>query len=96
MVSPEDFGLKRARLTDLQGGNAAENAQIIRRILGGEHGPKRDVVLMNASLAIAAGGKADDFRQGVKLAARSIDEGAAAEKLRRLVEFSRQHGPHKG
>ncbi|MGH7411861.1 MAG: anthranilate phosphoribosyltransferase, partial [Candidatus Methylomirabilis sp.] len=93
-VSPEDFGLKRARLSDLQGGNAAENAQIIRRILGGEEGPKRDVVLMNASLAIAAGGKASDLREGVKLAAQAIDSGAAMEKLRGLVEFSRQHSHH--
>ena len=90
-VSPEDFGLKRARLSDLQGGNAAENAQVIRRILGGDEGPKRDVVLMNASLAIAAGGKASGFREGVAAAARAIDSGAAMEKLRKLVEFSQQH-----
>jgi anthranilate phosphoribosyltransferase len=93
-VSPEDFGLRRSRLSDLQGGNAAENAQIIRRILNGEEGPKRDVVLMNASLAIAAGGKATDFQEGVKVAAQSIDSGAATEKLRRLVEFSRRHSAH--
>lgn len=95
-VAPEDFGLKRARLSDLQGGNAAENAQIIRRILGGEAGPKRDVVLMNAALAIAAGGKAHDLKEGVALAARSIDSGAAMEKLRHLVEFSRQHTGTEG
>jgi anthranilate phosphoribosyltransferase len=93
-VSPEDFGLRRSRLSDLQGGNAAENAQIIRRLLNGEEGPKRDVVLMNASLAIAAGGKANDFHEGVKIAARSIDSGAAMEKLGRLVEFSRRHSAH--
>jgi anthranilate phosphoribosyltransferase len=93
-VSPEDFGLRRSRLSDLQGGNAGENAQIIRRILNGEEGPKRDVVLMNASLAIAAGGKATDFQEGVKVAAQSIDSGAAMEKLLRLVEFSRRHSAH--
>ncbi|MBI4380626.1 MAG: anthranilate phosphoribosyltransferase [candidate division NC10 bacterium] len=93
-VSPEDFGARRSRLSDLQGGNAAENAQIIRSLLGGEEGPKRDVVLMNASLAIAAGGKANDFHEGVKIAAQSIDSGAAMEKLRRLVEFSRRHSAH--
>lgn len=91
-VSPEDFGLKRARLSDLQGGNAAENAMVIRQILGGDQGPKRDVVLMNASLAIAAGGKARGFREGVAAAARAIDSGAAMEKLHKLVEFSQQHG----
>jgi len=90
-VSPEDFGLQRARLSDVQGGNAAANAQIITRILGGEPGPKRDVVMMNASLAIAAGGKANTLHEGVTLAAQSIDSGAAMDRLRRLVEFSRQH-----
>lgn len=92
MVSPEDFGLKRATLRDLQGGNAAENAEIIRRILGGEDGPKRDVVVMNAALAIVAGDKAADFQEGATLAAYSIDSGAAMDKLCRLVEFSRRHG----
>ncbi len=95
-VSPEDFGIERAPLSDLQGGNAAENAQTIKRILAGEEGPKRDVVLMNAALAIAAGGKANDLQEGVKLAARSIDSGAAMGKLRRLVDFSRQHSQHRG
>ncbi|MBZ0161030.1 MAG: anthranilate phosphoribosyltransferase [bacterium] len=92
MLLPEDFGLQRATLRDLQGGSAAENAEIIRQILGGAKGPKRDVVVMNAALAIVAGGKADDFKEGVGLAARSIDSGAAMEKLCRLVEFSRRHG----
>lgn len=91
MVSPEDFGLKRATLCDLQGGSASENAEIIRRILDGKEGPKRDIVVMNAALAIIAGGKATDFQEGVRLAAHSIDSGAAREKLCRLVEFSRQH-----
>ncbi|MBI2903476.1 MAG: anthranilate phosphoribosyltransferase [Candidatus Methylomirabilis oxyfera] len=95
-VSPEDFGLRRSRLSDLQGGNAAENTQIIRRILSGEEGPKRDVVMMNASLAIIAGGKAADLQEGVKVAAQSIDSGAAMEKLRRLVEFSQRHRAHRG
>ena len=95
-VSPEDFGLRRSRLGDLQGGNAAENAQIIRRILSGEEGPKRDIVMMNASLAIIAGGKATDLQEGVKVAAQSIDSGAAMEKLHRLVEFSQRHRAHRG
>lgn len=92
MLSPEDFGLTRACLSDLQGGGAEENAETIRRILDGEKGPKRDVVLMNAALAIIAGGKTHDFRDGAGLAARSIDTGAAMEKLRGLVEFSERHG----
>jgi anthranilate phosphoribosyltransferase len=95
-IAPEDLGFIRARLSDLQGGNAAENAQIIKRVLGGEPGPKRDVVLMNASLAIAAGGRAADLHEGVKLAARSIDSGSASEKLRRLVEFSQAQRAAEG
>lgn len=90
MLSPEDFGLKRTTLRDLQGGSAVENAAIIKQILGGEKGPKRNVVVMNAALAIVAGGKADDLKEGVGLAARSIDTGAAMEKLCSLVEFSRR------
>jgi anthranilate phosphoribosyltransferase len=91
MVSPEDFGLKRSSLSDLRGGSAAENAEIIKRILDGEEGPKRDVVIMNAALAVVAGGKAHNFQEGATLAAHSIDSGAAIEKLYRLVEFSQRH-----
>lgn len=91
MVSPEEFGLTRATLRDLQGGSAEENAEIIKRILGGEEGPKRDVVVMNAALAIVAGGKANDVQEGVKLAVRSIESGAALAKLGGLVAFSRRH-----
>ncbi len=94
IVSPEDFGLQRAPLSDVQGGSAAENAEIITRILGGEKGPKRDVVVMNAALGIVAGGKAVDFHEGAQMAARSIDSGAAIEKLSRLVEFSRRYRQH--
>jgi anthranilate phosphoribosyltransferase len=86
-VRPEDFGLPRARMADLQGGSAADNAEIIRRILNGERGPKRDIVLLNAAAAIAAGGKAGDIAQGLTVAEGAIDTGAAREKLDRLVEF---------
>jgi anthranilate phosphoribosyltransferase len=91
-VRPEDFGLKRATLKDLQGGGAADNAQIIRAVLKGEPGPKRDIVLLNAGAAIAAGGKARDIREGVTAAAHSIESGAALGKLERMVEFSQREG----
>jgi len=91
-IRPEDFGFRRATLKDLQGGNAAENAQIIRALLKGEQGPKRDIVLLNAGAAIAAGGKARDIREGVAAAVQSIDSGAALEKLTRMVEFSQREG----
>ncbi len=89
-VSPEDFGMSRAAIGDLQGGDRAENAQIIRHILGGGDGPKRDIVLMNAAAALVVGGKARDLKEGVGLAAQSIDSGAAQRKLETLVEFSQK------
>jgi len=89
-VRPEDFGMPRAVIGDLQGGDRQENADIIRRVLGGEAGPRRDIVLMNAAAALVAGGKARDFKEGVGVAAQSIDSRAAARKLDALVTFS-QH-----
>ncbi len=86
-VRPEDFGLTRARMMDLQGGSAADNAEIIRQILKGERGPKRDIVVLNAGAAIAAGGRAEDIAAGMAMAQHSIDNGAALDKLNRLVEF---------
>jgi anthranilate phosphoribosyltransferase len=89
-VRPEDFGLPRASIQDLRGGDRAENAEIIRRILAGESGPRRDIVLMNAAAALVVGGKARDFKEGVALAAQSIDSGAAAAKLAGLVALSQR------
>jgi anthranilate phosphoribosyltransferase len=88
-VRPEDFGLPRAAMADLQGGSAADNAEIIRRILAGERGPKRDIVVLNAAAAIAAGGKAGDIAEGIAVAGSAIDSGAASAVLARLVEFCR-------
>jgi anthranilate phosphoribosyltransferase len=87
-VRPEDFGLPRASIRDLQGGDRGENAQIIRLLLGGEPGPRRDIVLMNSAAALVAGGKARDLKEGVGMASQSIDSGAAASKLAALVERS--------
>ena len=86
-VRPEDFGLPRVSLADLQGGSVADNAEIIRRILKGERGPKRDIVVLNAGAAIAAGGKAADIAEGVAHAQQAIDGGSALDRLNRLVEF---------
>ena len=87
-VTPGKFGLKRASLDDISGGDAKENAKIVMSVLKGERGPRRDVVLMNASAALVAAGKAKDFKAGVKLAAESIDSGRAAEKLLKLIEIT--------
>jgi len=89
-VRPEDFGLARASIKDLRGGDRAENALIIRQVLAGEPGPRRDIVLMNAAAALVVGGKARDFKEGVALAALSIDSGAAAAKLAGLVALSQR------
>ncbi len=88
-VSPEDLGLPRAAIADLQGGDREENAQIIRQILDGQPGPRRDIVLMNAAAALVASGTARDLKQGIGLAAQSVDSGAAAGKLAALVQCSR-------
>jgi anthranilate phosphoribosyltransferase len=94
-VRPEDFGLPRATIADLQGGDREQNAQIIRAILGGEGGPKRDIVLMNASAALVAGARARDLKEGVELAARSIDTGAARTTLESLSVLSRRLATEK-
>lgn len=90
-VTPEEFGMKRARLEDISGGDAAANAVIIRELLAGRKSPKRDVVLLNAAAALVAAGKAEYLAEALPLAAQSIDSGAAAAKLEALVKFTRTH-----
>jgi anthranilate phosphoribosyltransferase len=87
-VCPEDFGLQRARLVEIQGGDAPLNAEIILRILGGESGPRRDIVLMNAAAALVAGDRAADLEQGLRQARESIDSGRALNRLEQLRELS--------
>ena len=89
-VRPEDLGLARASIQDLRGGDRTENAEIIRHILSGEVGPRRDIVLMNASAALVVGGRAHDLKEGVAVAAQSIDSGAAADRLAGLVALSQR------
>jgi anthranilate phosphoribosyltransferase len=84
---PEDFGVPRASLEDLRGGDLARNVEIANAVLHGEEGPQRDIVLANAAAALVAAGRAETLRKGVVLAAESIDSGAAREKLRMLAEF---------
>ena len=94
-VGPEDFGVPRATIADLRGGDREENARIIRELLGGQKGPKRDIVLMNAAATLVAGGKARDFKEGVALAAQSIDSGAARARLEALIELSQKLAAEK-
>jgi anthranilate phosphoribosyltransferase len=87
-ITPEDFGLERAPLEQLAGGDPAQNAAILRAILQGEHGPRRDIVVANAAAAIVAAGRAAGFREGAQLANKSIDSRAALDKLLALIEFT--------
>ena len=89
-VAPEDFGLPRASIEDLKGGEADENAEIIRSLLEGEKGPRRDIVLLNAAAAIVAGGRAEDFNEGIARASQAIDSGAAREKLDALIRMTNE------
>ena len=88
VIKPEDFGFTTCTKDDLKGGSPAENAKITRDILGGEKGPKRDAVLMNAGCALYIGGKADSISDGIKLAAELIDSGKALETLDKFIEVS--------
>ena len=87
-LDPQDLGLARATLADLHGGTPEENAGILRQILSGEQGPRRDTVLLNAAAALVAAGLAGDMKEGLKLGAEAIDAGKANKKVDELVEFT--------
>ena len=89
-VDPSQLGLARAQHDDLTGGDRAHNAEVVRRVLGGELGPHRDIVVLNAGAGLVVGGTADSLEAGIALAAAAIDSGAARDTLDRLVEASRQ------
>jgi anthranilate phosphoribosyltransferase len=88
-IDPEELGLERCSLDELAGGSPAENAALIRRVFEGEQSGRRSAILLNAAGAIAAGGHADDLREGLDLAREAVDSGAATARLEQLVEFSR-------
>jgi anthranilate phosphoribosyltransferase len=88
-VTPEEFGLTRATLDDISGGDATQNAALIREVLGGKKSARRDVVLLNAAAALVAAGRADHLRDAVPMAAKAIDSGAAEQKLSALIQFSK-------
>lgn len=88
VIAPEDFGFERCTKDDLKGGSPAENAEITKAILKGEKGHKRNAVLLNAGASLYIGGKADSFKNGVKLAAEIIDSGKAYETLEKIIEVS--------
>jgi anthranilate phosphoribosyltransferase len=86
-IQPKDFGLERGKLKDLEGGGAEVNARILVKILEGEAGPKRSIVLLNAAPAIVAAGKAKTLAEGLGVAAESIDSGRAMEKMVALRDW---------
>ena len=90
-IEPEDFGLPRATLDDIRGGDAQENAGIILSVLKGDPGARRDMVLLNASAALVAAGRATDFPDGITQAAEAIDSGRALEKLEGMKKITNEY-----
>jgi len=88
-ITPEEFGLQRATLEEISGGDATMNAALIREVLAGDKSARRDVVILNAAAALVAANRADHLSDAVPLAAKAIDSGAAAQKLHALIEFSK-------
>ncbi|HEY8393471.1 MAG TPA: anthranilate phosphoribosyltransferase [Thermaerobacter sp.] len=92
-IEPADVGLPVYPVEALAGGDAGENAAIARRILAGERGPRRDAVVLNAAGALVAAGLAGDLREGMEMAGRCLDSGAAEAKLAELVRWTRALSP---
>ena len=88
IITPEDAGIERAKIEDLRGGEAEENATALRGVLDGQTGPYRDIVVLNAAGALCVAGKADDIRAGVTIATDAIDSGAARNALNTLIEIT--------
>jgi len=93
-IDPDDFGFKKTGIgiSEIRGGTPEENAGILHRILNGQKGPARDVVVLNAAAAIYAGERVPDLQEGARLAASAIDRGRAREKLEDLIELSNSLG----
>jgi len=87
-IHPAEFGLPVGKPADLKGGDAKDNAAITIEVLKGAKGPRRDIVLLNAAAGLIASGKASDIKSGIRLAAESIDSGAAMKKLEQLKAFT--------
>lgn len=94
LINPRQFGLAKASLKDIEGGDAASNARIITHLLSGALGPKRDIVLLNSALALMVAGKAATIERGIALAKVSIDTGQARNILEHLIKRSTSLGKH--
>ena len=91
-LNPLDFFEDFADPKDLKGGGREENAAITKAVLKGEKGPRRDIVLLNAGVALVAADMADSIKTGIAIAEESIDTGKALEKLEQLVRFTQENG----
>jgi anthranilate phosphoribosyltransferase len=92
-VDPTRFGLAVANPDDLRGGGPEENAEVVRRVLAGERGPHRDIVVLNAGAALVVAGSVDELGDGIDLASAAIDDGRAAATLESMVRASRAIAP---
>jgi len=88
-LHPEELGIPLAQTADLTGGDPTENARIIRELFAGQQGAKRNILLLNSSAALVAASKASNLKEGLMVAAQSIDSGAAAKKLNQLIQLTR-------
>ena len=91
-VSPEDFGFNKAGREEIKGGTAEENAAMLRGVLEGKKGARRDIVVMNAAAALVAGNKAPDLRESARIAEKTIDNGLAYDRLAGLIKLSQELG----
>ncbi len=89
-IEPEMFGMEKCTKDDLKGGDPAENAQIVRDLLDGQKGHKRNTVLLNAGAGLYIAGKADSFEDGVKLAGELLDSGKVKETLEKFIKISNE------
>ncbi|MCD6311811.1 MAG: anthranilate phosphoribosyltransferase, partial [Elusimicrobia bacterium] len=88
-IRPEDFGMASRHPKEIEGGSAAENAEMVFGVLKGDRGARRDIVVLNSALALVCGEKAKTIKEGIKLAEKSIDSGAALEKLNQLKKVKK-------
>lgn len=90
-IKPEDFGIKRAKISDLAGGEKVLNAEILQEVLSGAKGPKRDILLINAGAALYVAEKASSIKEGMAIAAKTIDQGLAIAKMKEFIEVTNSY-----
>ena len=95
-IAPEHFGIGRAPTSELLGGDARQNAEVVRGVLSGAQGPKTDVVLLNAAAGLVAGGMSETLQEGIALARESIRSGRALQCLNRLAALTGELAPRSG